>query len=352
MSDEDATLPYSVDDDIHSSFGEPHESPETHSAVDHDQDDSREETGAIDNDTPKGLGDPQNSSRSLNSTGTDSFCRSHDDNTQPTLFDLRDQRAAYPYGECHAKNQSNGSIKEDNPPFGIEYPEVHAAVNIMKTNHGVVSRMAIDAPPNPIKEALDDEDGKKWIDMRENKDGDARAPEELMEGSDSRRRERHRAEQYKDEQSLMKKYNTDPVYKPFPVPEEDSMMMEPPAKRRRYSHGTTEGNFGLGPGGSLGRALKEIEQPPKMRRYNTQSTIVLESGESESLEPVTSSDQQSSSFEKQHSTDDTDDGQRLREASPAMSEAPDVAEENVKIDRQNLSSLEVRLFCNEYTTML
>ncbi|KAJ8652523.1 hypothetical protein O0I10_011847 [Lichtheimia ornata] len=343
MSDEDATLPYSIDDDVHSSFGEQHESPETRNVVEDDQDDSREESGPIDNEQPKGLGDPQYSSRSLNSTGSD-LSKSHDDQSQPILLAMRDQLAAYPYGQHLAtrpKNQSNGS---SNLSFGFEYPEVHAAVNVMKSNHGVVSRMAIDDPPMPIEEipGVRRED----IDRFKKKDGDARAPEELMEGSDFRRRERHKAEQYKNEHSQMKKYNTDPVYKPYPVPEEDSMMMEPPAKRRRYSHGTMEGDFGLGPGSSLGRALKEIEQPPKMRRYNTQSTIVIESLESESIEPVLSSDlsgQHSSSFEKQPSIDDDDDddyGQRLRQASPARSEAPDVAAENDKIDLQYLSSLE------------
>lgn len=95
-------------------------------------------------------------------------------------------------------------------------------------------------------------------------------------------------------------------------------------------------------GGSLGRALKGVEQPPKMRRYNTQSTI---EPSMDSEANLSSSDPSHfSSFEKQQHEDDSSfeqqhyDDRHFRQGSPASSEASEVAAEISKVDVQDLSS--------------
>lgn len=359
---DDSTLPYSITDDDFPQFSndEQHESPKTSgavdddlnatqeqsgtavddqrgspktsSAVDDDLDNSREHTGAIDNEQPRGLGYPQHSSQSLNSTESDS---SKGQGMDDTL--LERDRKAYPYGR-HFQTQPKGGDKMATTLFGLEYPAPVATANIMKHHHGIVPRLSIDADPIPIVQH-----GSVKHDMFPPKKDDAQTTTEMMiEGSDYQRKEQRDAEVA----ARLRKFYSDP--NPRKESEDASLpLLKPSAKRRRRHSQDAVEDFGLGKGGSLGTALKGVGQPPKMRRYNTQSTI---EPSMDSEANISSSDPSHfSSFEKQQHEDDSSfeqqhyDDRHFRQGSPASSETSEVAAEISKVDVQDLSSWNVSL---------
>lgn len=359
---DDSTLPYSITDDDFPQYSndEQHESPKTSGAVDDDLDtpqeqsgsaeddqrgsaktssavdddlnDSREHSGAIDNEQPRGLGYPQHSSQSLNSTESDS---SKGQGMDDTLLE-RDRRA-YPYGR-HFQTQPKGGDKMATTLFGLEYPAPVATANILKHHHGIVPRLSIDADPIPVVQH-----GSVKHDMFPPKKDDAQTTTEMMiEGSDYHRKEQRDAEVA----ARLRKFYSDPN----PRKESENVskqLLKPSAKRRRRHSQDAVEDFGLAKGGSLGRALKGVEQPPKMRRYNTQSTI---EPSMDSEANISSSDPSHfSSFEKQQHEDDSSfeqqhyDDRHFRQGSPASSEASEVAAEISKVDVQDLSSWNVSL---------
>ncbi|KAI7883236.1 hypothetical protein K492DRAFT_52430 [Lichtheimia hyalospora FSU 10163] len=365
MSD-DATLPYSPtqDDDYHSSLDHQHESPEISGTMDHDPTESGEKSGMIESEESKSIG-PFHSSRSLNSADSESTRGSV---LIGPMLASRD-RENYPYGNHYQmqpkKHQSSGSIEEDDKIyFGIEYHDAAAVAKAIKSNNGIVSRLTIDTEPIPVmgkgsgkREPMfvNKDNDRKAEELLESKGGlfakeEDRTHENMMEGSDHRRRAAYEADQAKQAYGVKKlenkRYFSAPNPQDGPSRQAMAMMKEGP-KKRRHSEDTLGGDFGLGLGGSLGRALKEIDQPAKMRRYSTQSTMFLEeqSGDSEGIEQHLSFSDPSgqfSSFERQQYTDDNEDD-RPRQASPAKSEASDVAAENKLIDVQVFGSYDVRI---------